>query len=225
MAEGTELILSATTTPSKDERKLIDLGVDVMALKTSSKLSLEQQFVLSMPTPTHHIKNRVGKGGSDWKYLPISRVIERLNLAFGCAWSFTVNSKEKAGDEVIVEGSLIVNLDGDKVVKTDFGVHEVQYKNVPKLDENGKPIPKKAGSDEVIMVKSDIPLSLGNDYKSASSDCLKRCAAQFGIGLDVRESTGTMRAEKIAVLQQYIDSQKELQAEQHKKLNTLKNAS
>jgi len=43
------------------------------------------------------------------------------------------------------------------------------------------------GRAEVKYLKTDptIPVDIGNDYKAAATDCLKKCAAEFGIASDV----------------------------------------
>jgi glucose-6-phosphate 1-dehydrogenase len=44
---------------------------------------------------------------------------------------------------------------------------------------------KKQTDQERTQNAERIPLSIGNDLKSAATDCLKKCAAEIGIAADV----------------------------------------
>ena len=44
---------------------------------------------------------------------------------------------------------------------------------------------------------SPIPLDIGNDFKAATTDCMKKCASLFGIGADVYEADEFMAVEII----------------------------
>ena len=70
-------------------------------------------------------------------------------------------------DEVIVKGRLTCRSNGRTIVKTQYGNKEIMYKR---------------GTD---AQGNRIPLSIGNDFKSASSDCLKKCASEIGIAQDI----------------------------------------
>jgi hypothetical protein len=83
---------------------------------------------------------------------------------------------------VIVKGKLTCRTAGREIVKMQFGNKDIAFKTEFLKDKEGKVIyengkPKKVPSDE--------PLSLGNDFKAAATDCLKKCAAEIGIAADV----------------------------------------
>jgi len=128
-------------------------------------ISVNQIVALLSKTPEVYKYNRPAKGGSKpWTYVSGGYVKKRLNQIFGWAWNFTIVDKFREDNEVIVQGRLtICNKDGAvMIIKEDFGKKEIQ---------NTK--------------GTSTPLSIGNDYKSAATDCLKRCAYQLGLASDV----------------------------------------
>jgi hypothetical protein len=64
-------------------------------------------------------------------------------------------------------GKLTVRTNGHTIVKTQFGNKDIAYKK------------QQQGETE------RVPLSIGNDLKSAATDALKKCASELGIGADV----------------------------------------
>jgi len=126
--------------------------------------------VLQRPFEKGQIKQRKGRSNAKFSYVEAHTVIERLNEAFSGNWSFEVVSHEKAGSEFIVLGRLTVWQDGSEVSKMQFGGKEIEVYS--RGDRAG----------EVI--------SLSDNIKAATSDCLKKCATLFGIGLDLYSDGG-----------------------------------
>jgi hypothetical protein len=114
--------------------------------------------ILETPFDAQQIKQREGNFGKTLDYIEGHAVIQRLNDAFDADWSFVIIKHEiiKETDEVIVIGELKA---GD-VVKTQFG-----SSRITRARESG-----------------DI-ISLGDDFKSATTDAIKKAATLFGIGL------------------------------------------
>jgi hypothetical protein len=127
-------------------------------------ITSNQIIALLARTPEKYKYTRPAKGGGDWTYVSGGYVKKTLNRIFGWAWSFEIKDKWKEDGEVVVLGKLlIVNGKGEVfLAKEDFGKKEIVCKR---------------GTDK--------PLSIGNDYKSAATDCLKRCAYQLGLASDV----------------------------------------
>jgi len=113
--------------------------------------------VLTRPFAPEQVKTRPGQGGKSLSYVETHAVIARLNEAADFEWSFEVTKHEVMADEVIVLGRLTI----DGVTKMAFGGSSVTR------DNSGKEV------------------SLADDLKSASSDCTKKCASLFGIGLEL----------------------------------------
>jgi hypothetical protein len=85
----------------------------------------------------------------------LAKNIQRLNDSFEGQWSFEIITQEKEGSEVIVLGKLTV----EGVSKTQFG------------------------SNKISLSKAGEVISIGDDWKAAGSDSLKKCASLFGVGL------------------------------------------
>src|SRR5215471_10785282 len=116
--------------------------------------------MLAEPFPAEAIKCREGRGGKMLDYLEGWRVIERLNAALGSRWDFDIVAKERIEEtgEVMVTGRMTI----DGISKPDIGTDAIEYYK---------------GTSK--------PISLGDAYKSATTDCIKRCARLFGVGLEL----------------------------------------
>ena len=113
------------------------------------------QEVLQREFPEKLIKQRKGRGGGQWDYIEAAQVITRLNEAFEGEWSFSIDSVERIGDEILVQGTL----SAEGASKTQFGGKSVSFK------------------------KDDSIVCIADDYKAAASDCLKKCATLYGVAL------------------------------------------
>jgi len=109
--------------------------------------------IVTTATPTRLIKIRKGKGGKQFKYVTGGAFIRALNLAFGLNWTFRVIDREREGKQIAVLGQLKFKYQGEEVIKEQWGSAEV-YENVP----------------------------LGDIYKKATTDALKKCASTVLFG-------------------------------------------
>ena len=132
-------------------------GNNKLIWQESGVMGMEIQDELEKPFDASQIKKREGK----YEYLEIQDVIQRLNMVLGYdGWEFAVVEREKTDKELIVFGELRVR-----------GEHGIISK-------------MQCGRKKIIFPKgSDVPLDLGNDWKSAIGDCIKKCATLFGVGL------------------------------------------
>lgn len=115
-------------------------------------------------TPANHIFRRKGKGGQEFEYVTGIHIKKVLNYVFGWLWSFEIVSERLDEKQVIVQGKLTIN---DKkgnplIIKMQYGRADIK-----KL---------KDGTGSV---------DLGNDFKAAATDALKKCASEIGIAGDV----------------------------------------
>ena len=117
------------------------------------------------------------KSGMSLVYLPVSEVINRLNKVLGPeSWSFTVISIERDqydNDEIIAHINLSIDFGDGKIVNK----HGIGGQSVKRAKSTGKPI------------------DLGNDFKGAVSDALKKAAQQLGVGLYLARSADAMDIE------------------------------
>ena len=114
--------------------------------------------IKDLSQPFDNIKQRKGNFGQILDYIETSSVIQRLNDVLEGNWSFEIVEYIIGEEEVFVKGQLSVG----SIVKQQFG---------------GSQITRKKDSKEIICISDDL--------KAAASDCLKKCATLFGVGLSL----------------------------------------
>lgn len=194
---------------NKIEQQIDKLQLDISQVtRTTSLLNQNQIQKIWNSTPARYKYQRPAKGGGSWTYIKGSYVRKVLDSVFGFNWSFEVETTlaeafevAKLTGAVVVKGTLIgrVKSDGEWVElrKTQFGRADLKWEMkdattetgtvIYETDKNGKRKPKRVRKiDE--YTKSPIPLDLGNDFKAAATDALKKCASLLGIGADVYEA-------------------------------------
>lgn len=131
------------------------------------QLTPRQTSIVQQETPKALIKEKPGRGGKKVQYVEGGYVISKLNEAFSpLGWEFDIveqgtterKNESKAEGEVWVRGKLTIidHVKGFRVFKTQYGQHPIHEK-VP----------------------------IGDAYKAAGTDALKKCASLLGIALDV----------------------------------------
>ena len=168
-------------------------------------LNTQQLQRLFMRTPKNHILERQGRGGQTWKFVTGAYIKKSLNFIFGFNWDFEVTEEWEKHGQIIVKGRLtgrITDPDTGEVkhtlTKTDFGRADIKYKTD---FVGGKKVP------------TDKPLDVGNDYKAAATDALKRCANQLGIASDVYNSN---EFKEVKVLDDNVEDQETADAKAKK---------
>jgi hypothetical protein len=120
----------------------------------------------------------VTKGGTKLTYVPVSEVIQRLNDVLGLtAWSWETDRvwrDEHDPEWVIATGKLTATIDG--VTATKAGEGGVRVKKM----------------------KSGEPVDLGDEFKGAASDALKKAAQKFGVALYLSRKPEARRYEEPA---------------------------
>jgi hypothetical protein len=170
------------------EKKLPIVAEKDLTKAGENFLNLDQLKLLLGRTPTHFIKERPAKGGGTWKYVTGSVAKKTLNYLFGWNWNFEILEHTVYIDaaEVVVKGRLTCRSKDMVIVKEQFGNHDIQFKNEYVKDENGKQVMEsKGGRMKPKVIKTQIPLSIGNDLKSAATDALKKCCNELGMFSDV----------------------------------------
>lgn len=157
-----------------DENKNNELALisaDDLSLVENNNLNPSQLALILKKTPQQYIKKRPAKGGGEWEYVTGGYVKKCLNLMFGWDWDFEIIEYKIIFGEAIVKGKLTCRSNGKTIVKMQFGNKDIVY--------------KKQYPEEISKGLERIPLSIGNDLKSASTDCLKKCASEIGIASDI----------------------------------------
>lgn len=136
---------------------------DLSKVKKNLLTPEQLQFILKK-TPKSQIKKRPAKGGGQWEYVSVSYVQKALNIMFGWNWDFEILDEQVylEAREVVVKGRLTCKVGDMTITKTQYGNKDIIFKR-----------------------DSKIPLSIGNDLKSAASDSLKKCASLIGIAQDI----------------------------------------
>lgn len=137
------------------------------------------------------------KGGSTFTYVPASEVVARLNEVLGVAGWSTVESDawidSNNADWVIAKYTIKATVDGDELVRTGWGGQKIKMSN------------------------SGGPLDLGDEFKGASSDALKKCVSHLGVALYLSRDEEMVALEEeqrrekaspgmIKVVEEYIDT-------------------
>lgn len=118
----------------------------------------------------------VTKGGTKLTYVPVSEVIQRLNDVLGMtAWSWETERvwrDEHDPDWVLAVGRMTATIDG--VTATKAG-------------EGGVKVKRTRTGDEIV--------DLGDEFKGAASDALKKAAQKFGVALYLSRKPDARRYE------------------------------
>ncbi len=116
--------------------------------------------ILKENLPVYH---RAGQGGT-FPYVKGEDVIKQLNKAFGHAWSSHVVKHEELHGQILVQVMVSVN---------DEAGHQVSHSGF--------------GSARIPKTRDGEILEIGNAYKSAFTNALKKAAEQFGVGLQAED--------------------------------------
>ena len=187
MAEKKKVIKKEVAVVEKEKKELVvaDRLIVEVVKDAPQFLTSKQIDRISIPTPKKFIKQREGKGGKIFDYIDTSYTIATLNGLFGFLWEFDILEESTVAEamqfeSVRVKGKLTVkDTKGNSISKTNYGSQPMAFKK----DTEHKPL--------------NLSTELGDLYKGASSDCLKKCASLFGIALDVYSGeTNIERAEQ-----------------------------
>jgi RNA recognition motif-containing protein len=157
-----------------------------LSLVDNNNLNDKQLALILKRTPAQYVKTRPAKGGGTWDYVPGGYMKKILNLMFGWDWDFEIIEDKIIHGEVIVKGRLTCRSNGKEIVKMQYGNKDIAYKTEKVFNDDGTAkMIQKYGKTMQETRPSEIPLSIGNDLKSAATDCLKKCAAEIGIAADI----------------------------------------
>ena len=129
-----------------------------------------QLMLINEPTPEDEVEIKTDENGFKYKSVKGSYVKKRLNLIFSFNWNFKVITSEyvKEASEVICEGEIEVHTEKGSIIKQQYGSSMVASKN--------------SGSGNRSFFK---PVNLGQSYKAAATDALKKCASEIGLFWDI----------------------------------------
>ena len=184
-------------------KELALFTAEELSLVPDNTLNREQLTRLLAKTPDEYVKDRPAKGGGTWKYVTGGYVKKMLNATFGWDWDFEIIEQLIIHDEAIVKGRLTCRSNGHTITKMQFGNKDIIYK-------------KQSDADKAANLPR-IPLSIGNDLKSAATDALKKCASEIGIAADIYNAEEFREIRVIETLT--VDSLKELVVDKFDKIS------
>lgn len=156
------------------------------------------------------MERTVTKGGTALTYIPVSEVINRLNKVLGVdKWSFTIVRCERdAADPEFVVAH----------VRIEYFMTEFQT-----ISRDG------FGGQKIKRTKQGQIVDLGDEFKGAISDALKKAAQTLGVGLYLARSDDAIEAEqyieaesvqdnKVSLWNSFVSLAKNLDADQKNKM-------
>jgi hypothetical protein len=156
-----------------------------MTTKTSSNKTDAER--LSEPFPPEALR-QLKKQGTTLTYIPVSEVIARLNNVIGTGnWNIIESDAwrdQGDPDWVIAKVTIRSMVDGVETTRIGWGGQQVKMKR----DGSG-------------------PLDLGDEFKGATSDALKKAAQALGVGLDLARDEDMLSLERELLMEKITASQ------------------
>ena len=112
------------------------------------------------------VERELKKGGTYLKYIPVSEVINRLNKVLGYdGWSYEIVKCER------------------DAIDPEFIVAHVRMTVFPHTDRFDSVVRDGFGGQKIKRTKQGDIVDLGDEFKGAVSDALKKAAQSIGVGL------------------------------------------
>lgn len=155
------------------------------------------------------VERQLKKGGTSLTYIPVSEVINRLNKVLGIdGWSYEIIKCER------------------DALDPDFIVAHVRMTVYPGSDRFVGVTKDGFGGQKIKRTKNGDIVDLGDEFKGAVSDALKKAAQSLGVGLYLarsEEAMGIEQEESIdpvieALWEQFVDLSRSLDADKKTQL-------
>lgn len=164
------------------KREQEDVRQKNISERNATQALLNEQF-------PKEVERQLKKGGTYLTYIPVSEVINRLNKVLGFdSWSYEIIKCERDSldpDFVVAHVRLIVYPNSDKFI------------SVTKDGYGGQKIKRTKNGDIV---------DLGDEFKGAVSDALKKAAQALGVGLYLARSEEAIGIEQEELIDPAIES-------------------
>ena len=128
------------------------------------KMPIAERLIMLQTTDSRYIEERPGRGKRLYKYVAGHYMVMCANMAFGFAWSSNVLQWERTDTEVICMGYVEAKIQGELIRKYAVGQQDISI---------------VSGSNP------KVPVCLGDNYKAAQMDMIKKALSFFGIAKDV----------------------------------------
>lgn len=131
------------------------------------------------------VERQLKKGGTSLTYIPVSEVINRLNKVLGIdGWSYEIIKCER------------------DALDPDFIVAHVRMTIYPGADKFVSAVKDGFGGQKIKRTKNGDIVDLGDEFKGAVSDALKKAAQSLGVGLYLARTEEAMQEEIAAEREQ-----------------------
>lgn len=135
---------------------------------------------LTEPFPKE-VERTLSKSGTRLTYIPISEVITRLNKVIGVdRWSFRINKCER---DALDPDYIVAHVTLEALIAAGEG-------------KNGLIRRDGIGGQKIKRTKQGEIVDLGDEFKGAVSDALKKAAQTLGIGLYLARTEEAMEADE-----------------------------
>ena len=145
--------------------------------------------ILTQDTPKDWIQSRPIRGGGTARYVPGYHFIERFNEAFGFLWSQEFPKVVREGNEIITQGRWSLQIPGRTITRefVDGTKETIKFDgfSIVKEQFGSAQLKKWANDNPKLGIKHGDFMDIGNDYKAAATDAMKKCGTELGMFLDV----------------------------------------
>lgn len=178
-------------------------------MREAQERTAKMHHELSEPFPKE-VERQLKKGGAYLTYIPVSEVINRLNRVLGFdAWSYEIIKCER------------------DALDPDFIVAHVRMTVYPSADKFVGVTKDGFGGQKIKRTKTGEIVDLGDEFKGAVSDALKKAAQALGVGLYLARTEEAMEAEAEASVdpqieqmwEQFVELSRSLSSENKASLN------
>lgn len=164
----------------------------------------EQIDLIIKKTPSSEIETKKEANGKEYRTVKGHYIKKRLTIVFGFSYSFKIINEvhHQNSNEVVVKGRLVVrDKNGNKIIREQFGKSSTTM-TTTKNSTNNRQTTKLS--------------NIGNTFKAAATDSLKKCAAEFGICWDVYNyEAETLEVEHVEVKELTYEEQAEVKNINH----------
>lgn len=146
----------------KSESGLMPENLTNALFQKWQKMPVEERLIMLQTTDKQYIEERKGRGGKMYPYVKGSYMVQCANMAFGFSWSSQVQQWEKTDTEIICMGYIEAEINGKIICKYAIGQQDIAF-----------------------VKDTKTVVCLGDNYKAAHTDMIKKALSFFGIAKDV----------------------------------------
>jgi len=176
---------------SSDDMYLAMCDTDSLKESFKSRCIIPSDVLLYFQqTQKEFVKKRKGRGGREYNYIEGWYVKQVLNFATKFQWSSFIDGSLRDGDFIIVWGRVEITIEDQKYTQSAYGRNEIKYLTCDKI-KSVKDACAKGDKSICKLHRCEQPVDIGDAYKSAHTDMIKKAANNWGIAMDVYSGRDT----------------------------------